>query len=63
MPFGTPDQIRQEVKRLKEGCNKDGYILAPAHHIQADTSVENILAFYQEAHKIQLSIGILSRRQ
>jgi len=26
-----------------------GYILAPAHHIQADTTLDNIKAFYAEA--------------
>lgn len=50
MPFGTPQQIQQEVKRLKEGCSQSGgYILAPAHHIQADTPVDNVRAFYQAA--------------
>ncbi len=50
MPFGTVQQIKNEVRRLKNECGQGGgYILAPAHHIQADTSVENIMAFYQEA--------------
>ena len=50
MPFGTCRQIQQEVKRLKDSCGKDGgYILAPAHHVQADTPVENIMAFYEAA--------------
>ncbi len=50
MPFGTCEQIKQEVNRLKEGCGKEGgYILAPAHHIQADTPVEHIMAFYEAA--------------
>ncbi len=50
MPFGTVQQIKSQVRRLKNECGQGGgYILAPAHHIQADTSVENIMAFYQEA--------------
>ena len=52
LPFGTIRQIRDEVRRLIDQCGKDGgYILCPAHHIQADTPVENIMAFYDEALK------------
>ncbi len=47
LPHGTVWQVREAVKEAKEhlGLN-GGYILAPAHHIQADTPVENILALY-----------------
>ncbi|MBA4347635.1 MAG: hypothetical protein C0413_02145 [Clostridiales bacterium] len=48
MPFGTADDVVAEVRRLKRGCGDNGgYILSPAHHIQSDTSIENILTFYQ----------------
>ena len=47
MPFATPEKIKLEVNRLINECGKNGgYILAPAHHIQADTPIENICAFY-----------------
>lgn len=50
LPFGTPEMIRDEVRRrigiLGEG---GGYIVAPAHNIQPDTSVENVLAFFEAA--------------
>lgn len=50
MPQGTPKQVRQEVGRLIRQCGQGGgYILAPAHHFQADTPVENIRAFYDAA--------------
>lgn len=50
MPQGTPKQIRQEVGRLIRQCGQGGgYILAPAHHLQADTPLENIRAFYDAA--------------
>jgi len=40
----------EEVKRLIKLCAPGGgFILTPAHNIQADTSVENILAFYDAA--------------
>ncbi len=52
MPSGTPEEIRAEVRRLKSVLGKNGgYIIAPAHNIQDDTSVENILAFFDEAKK------------
>lgn len=50
MPFGTPNDVKLDVKRLIEECGKGGgYLLSPAHHIQSDTSNENIFAFYEAA--------------
>jgi uroporphyrinogen decarboxylase len=50
MPFGTADDVRNDVRKLIAECGKGGgYILTPAHHIQSDTSIENILAFYEAA--------------
>jgi len=50
MPHGTPGQVREAVARLASGCGAGGgYILAPAHHIQADTPSANIAAFYEAA--------------
>ncbi len=47
LPNGTPEQIRAEVKRRAEILGKQGaYIIAPAHNIQDDTSVENIRALF-----------------
>ena len=52
MPFGTPSDVDNEVKRLIDGCGQNGgFILSPAHHIQSDTSIENIEAFYNAAKK------------
>ena len=52
MPTGTPEEIRAGVRRLKRILGENGgYIIAPAHNIQDDTSVENILAFFDEAKK------------
>ena len=48
LPKGTPEEVRAEVRRLVEILGKDGgYILAPSHHLQADTPVENALAMYE----------------
>lgn len=47
LPFGSPQMIKDEVKRRIEILGKDGgYIIAPAHNIQPDTSNENMLAFF-----------------
>ncbi len=52
LPHGPIDAIRSAVRRLKSECGAGGgYILSPAHHIQADTPVEHILAYYEEALK------------
>jgi len=49
MPQGSVSDVKKAVRRLKEEAGAGGgYILAPAHHIQADTSLENISAFYEE---------------
>jgi uroporphyrinogen decarboxylase len=50
LPFGTPDQVRANVRRYCEILGKDGgYILSPAHLFQPDVPPENVLAVYEEA--------------
>lgn len=45
MPYGTPDEIRCEVKYIADLVKPDGgYIFCTSHNIQADTPVENITA-------------------
>jgi uroporphyrinogen decarboxylase len=48
LPFGTVEEVKDEVSRRIRILGRDGgYIVAPAHNIQPDTSVENILAMYE----------------
>ncbi len=48
LPQGPPERIKSEVKRVVEIFGKkSGYILAPAHNIQDDTPIENILAMFE----------------
>jgi uroporphyrinogen decarboxylase len=52
LPFGSPDDVREEVRRrITRLADGGGYILAPAHNIQADVPVENILALFQAAQE------------
>jgi uroporphyrinogen decarboxylase len=51
LPFKSPDDVCAEVRRLKQTLGRDGtgYIIAPCHNIQPNTSIENIIALYQTA--------------
>lgn len=53
LPFGTPDEVRAEVKWLIESLASDqtGFILAPCHNLQSNTPIENIITFYQAARE------------
>ena len=45
IPFGTPDEIHAEVRRLRSEMGKGGgYILAPAKPLQPETPIENAVA-------------------
>ena len=52
MPFGTPDDVRAEVKRLIEvlAADRTGFIIAPCHNLQPNTPLQNIITLYQVAH-------------
>ena len=50
LPHGTAEDVRAEVRHRKEVIGRGGgYILSPAHCIQPDTPLENVLALYEEA--------------
>ena len=50
LPFGTPDQVREEVEHLISTLGRNGgYILGPSHCIQAGTPPENIYAMFETA--------------
>jgi uroporphyrinogen decarboxylase len=47
LPHGTPDAVRAEVReRCRVLGHGGGYICTSAHHLQADTPLENIVAMY-----------------
>jgi len=48
LPYETPAQVKDEVKRLLDVVGKNGgYIAAPAHDIPADAKPENIAAMIE----------------
>ena len=54
LPNGTPEHIKFEVKRIAGILGEKGnYILAPAHNIQDDTPVENVLALFEAVKELE----------
>lgn len=50
MPFGSPDDVRAEVReRIRTVGRGGGLILAPAHVLGPETPWENIVAFFEAA--------------
>ena len=48
LPFGTPEQVRQQVKeRLEILSRNGGYVFAPIHNVVAKTPAENLVAMYE----------------
>ena len=51
LPFGTPEDVRAEVRERRESLALGGgFIFCTAHNIQADTPVENIEALLEAYH-------------
>jgi uroporphyrinogen decarboxylase len=45
LPFGTPEQVRGQVlERIESVGYNGGLIIAPTHHVQLDTPLENLWA-------------------
>lgn len=50
LPFGTPTDVRAEVRRMLDLFrDSGGYLLAPAHAIQRDVPIPNVLALLEAA--------------
>jgi uroporphyrinogen decarboxylase len=50
LPFGTPEQVRGEVKkRIEDLATGGGYVLASVHNVQAEVPPENICAMLEAA--------------
>ena len=45
---GTPQQVREEVKRNVEAfADGGGYVFAAVHNIQSNVTIENIIAMWE----------------
>jgi hypothetical protein len=52
LPFGTPDQVREEVLgRCEIFAEGGGYVFNSVHNVQARTPVENIVAMIDAVHE------------
>jgi uroporphyrinogen-III decarboxylase len=50
LPFGMPDEVRQEVKERIRILNQGGgYVFNPIHNVVANVPPENLIAMYQAA--------------
>jgi len=50
LPFGTPEQVREEViERIRILAPGGGLVFNPVHNIQPNTPPENIAAAYETA--------------
>jgi uroporphyrinogen decarboxylase len=47
LPYGTVEEVRAETRQLLEMGREGGYIFAPAHDVEDDVSLENMLAFIE----------------
>lgn len=53
LPFGQPQEIEAEVKRVMDALKPNGgYIFSAAHNIQSDVSAENVLTMYRAARRL-----------
>jgi uroporphyrinogen decarboxylase len=48
LPYGTPEDVRAETRQLLELGQAGGYIFAPAHDVEGDVPLANMLAFIEE---------------
>ena len=54
LPFGTPEDVRAEVReRIRVLGRGGGYICGSDHSIMADVPIENVLAMLDEARKFR----------
>ncbi|MEM3591948.1 MAG: uroporphyrinogen decarboxylase family protein [Candidatus Bathyarchaeia archaeon] len=52
LPHGTPERVKEEVKRTIEVCAPGGgFVLGTSNNITQDTPIENFLAIYEAARK------------
>ena len=54
LPFGTPDEVRDEVRaRIADFRVGGGWIFNTVHNVVANVPVENLLAMYDTFHQFK----------
>jgi uroporphyrinogen decarboxylase len=51
LPYGSPEEVRRESRRLLQAGGAGGYIFAPAHDVEGDVPLANMLAFIETARE------------
>ena len=52
LPFGTPEEVTQEVRqRIEDLAPNGGFVFTQVHNIQTGVPPENIMAMYDTARK------------
>jgi uroporphyrinogen decarboxylase len=59
LPYGSSDDVRKETECLLELGRDGGYIFAPAHDVEGDVPLENMLAFIET---VQQQSGYVSEQ-
>lgn len=54
LPFGTPDQVRAEVRRRVRDLGPDGFVWAAVHNIQSGVPPENVIAAFEAVRQPEL---------
>jgi uroporphyrinogen decarboxylase len=49
LPYGTIEDVRAETEQLIEHGLQGDFILSPAHDVEGDVPLENMLAFIETA--------------
>ena len=50
LPYGSIEDVRKETAKLLEAGRDSGYVFAPAHSVEGDVPLENMLAFIEVLH-------------
>jgi len=64
LPFGTPDEVRRQVReRIEIFGSGGGFVFNPIHNVQSRTPVENMLAMFERCGGRSLSPGVITKQQ